>query len=662
MNAARPTIVNVDDNPAGLYAKSRILKAAGFNVVEAGNGTDALRLVREHLPSLVLLDVQLPDISGLEVCRRIKNDPVTHGMLVLHISATYTTDQDQLVSIESGADIYLVEPVGPEELITVVRTLLRLRRTELGLAESEERLRLATEGSGIATWELDLRTGASTWSTGLYKLLGYAANGTATWSIWRERIHPNDVASVDAALQRTQHERVPFQCEHRVIDPLSGESRWLAPLGTVYADEFGEMTRIIGVVLDVSSRKRVEAESYALLAREHAARTQAEEVSRLKDQFLATLSHELRTPMSAVLGWLHLLRMGKLDADQQRQALDTIESNAHLQTQLIDDILDVSRIITGKLNVEWSDVDLTAQLAYALDSVRPMADAKNITLNVAPTDEPMLVRGDALRLQQVITNILANAIKFSPSKSRVDVSIMRQGERATVTVRDHGEGISAEMLPRIFERFEQADGSITRRHGGLGLGLAIARHLINLHDGTVNAASDGVGHGSEFTVTLPLHHKSGDHGRGESRAGGMPEAPPAPSSLHGARVLVVDDNEATASAFAAFFSLEGASVWTASGVAEALDTFAAHPEIQVVVSDIGMPDRDGYDLMRTLKRQFPDRIKNLVAIAVTGYARPEDRARALEVGFNAHLAKPFSLDDLAALVSSSLSSRLPHPH
>jgi PAS domain S-box-containing protein len=646
-------ILNVDDNEPALYAKSRILRRAGFEVTEAHDGETALRLVRESEPQLVLLDVRLPDISGLEVCRRIKGDPATRRIPVLHISATHVTETDQQSGVQSGADIYLVEPIAPEELITVVRTLLRLRQTEAGLFASEERLRLATETAGFGTCDIDLRTGNAVFSPAMHDILGVpGAGGLASQSAWTNRIHPDDVEATLAAFEHAQRSDGVFRHEHRILRAIDGDERWIAATGRFHADETGRHTRFIGVMLDVTERKRADAQRNELLARESAAREAAEDAARLKDQFLATLSHELRTPMSAVLGWLHLLRSGRLTPEQRTQALETIERNARLQNQLINDLLDVSRIITGRLRLERDRVYPSVIVDAAIDGVRPQAESRGIRIHATLPSEAGAVFGDPMRLQQVLSNLLVNAIKFSPDGAAVDVTMRHAGDRVEIAVGDEGEGIAPEVLPFIFERFRQADGSITRRHGGMGLGLAIARHILDMHGGQVTAKSAGVGHGATFTVTLPLlaDRRAGDAQRAPGEADGELEA-----RLAGIHALVVDDDPNALAMLASMLELGGARVTTANGADEASAAFAAADEIRLLLSDIGMPGRDGYDLIAGLRRDHPQR--GLAAIAISGYARDEDHARALRAGFDAHLAKPFGMNALFDVIVRIVAER-----
>ncbi|HKP67406.1 MAG TPA: response regulator [Casimicrobiaceae bacterium] len=654
-----PTVLNVDDNEPALYAKTRILRRAGFNVLEASTGTTALEIVAKKPPELVLLDVQLPDISGLDVCRRIKSDPVTRRIPVLHISATHVTEADQQIGMESGAEIYLVEPLAPEELITVVRTLLRLRRTEAGLAASEERLRLATESAGLATWDVDLRTGSAVFSSHLFRMLGLPDDhGPASLALWTDRIHPDDVAETLRSFEAAQRDNLPFRHECRISRANDGAERWLAATGQFHVDESRERTRFIGIMLDITERRRADVERNELLQRESNARRAAEDAARLKDQFLATLSHELRTPMSAVLGWLHLLRSGKLKTEQEAQALETIERNARLQNQLINDLLDVSRIITGQLRIERDKASPAAILESAIDTVEPQASARSVAINVALPSESPVVWGDPSRLQQVFINLLVNAIKFSPADGAIDVAMTCIGNDVEIRFIDHGEGIAPDMLPVIFERFRQADGSITRKHGGMGLGLAIARHIMDLHGGSVVAESAGLGHGATFTVRLPRMNEPAANPRSEAQEALPPDS--AEGRLNGIHVLAVDDDVNALGMLASMLELGGATVSKAHNVAEAIEKFRRQSDIAVVLSDIGMPDRDGYDLIESLRRDFAERAERVAAVALTGYARDEDHARALHAGFDAHLAKPFGMDELFDAIVGLVRDRQPN--
>ena len=406
--------------------------------------------------------------------------------------------------------------------------------------------------------------------------------------------------------------------------------------------------------------RRRDDERLRLLAAEREARADAEAANRSKDEFLATLSHELRTPLNAILGWAQLLRMGVLPADEAAQGMETIERNAKSQAQLVDDLLDLSRIISGKLRVELRPVDLVAVVEGALDSVRPAAEAKGISVIPVLDAHAGPVAGDAGRLQQVAWNLLSNAIKFTPRGGRVDVWLRSSGPDAELTVSDNGAGISPGFLPHVFDRLRQGDGSTTRHHGGLGLGLAIVRHLVELHGGTVSADSHGEGRGSTFTIRLPRAapaHVEAAEGTGPGGGDHASHDTPRASArkemriVEGVKVLVVDDEPDARQVIRIGLEQRGATVQTAASVEEALAALVRLGPPDVLLCDIGMPGEDGYSLIRRL-RQFGDAEGgNVPAVALTAYARAEDRDRALAAGFQAHVPKPVEPARLAEAVA-----------
>jgi signal transduction histidine kinase len=398
---------------------------------------------------------------------------------------------------------------------------------------------------------------------------------------------------------------------------------------------------------EIRERERAEREKAELLVREQVARRQAEEANRTKDEFLATLSHELRTPLNAMLGWAQLLRTGNLDAATAARALETIERNARSQAQLISDLLDVSRIITGKLRLELQPIELPLVLEAVLDTVRPAADAKGLQLAVRVDPLVPALRGDADRIQQVIWNLVSNAIKFTPAGGRVEVELGRRPDLVELAVRDTGIGIRPDFLPYVFDRFRQAESAITRTHGGLGLGLSIVRHLVELHGGTVAVASPGEGRGATFTVRLPAQGTAPDLPRHEpAAAGGAGERP----RLDGLHVLVVDDEADARELTARMLGGAGARVTAAASAAAALGALEGElPDVLVV--DLGMPGEDGYALLRQVRALPAARGGALPAAALTAYARAEDRARALAAGFQIHLAKPVDPPELVAAVA-----------
>ena len=390
------------------------------------------------------------------------------------------------------------------------------------------------------------------------------------------------------------------------------------------------------------------------LEREHAARQEAETANRAKDEFLATVSHELRTPLNAILGWAHMLRTNKLDQITQSRALETIERNAKSQAQLIEDILDVSRIVTGKLRLDVRPVELAPVVEAAIESVRPAADAKDIRIEAILDSRAGPVSGDPDRLQQIVWNLVANAVKFTGKGGRVQVRLDRVQSRIEIIVSDTGQGITAEFLPYVFDRFRQADATSTRRYGGLGLGLAIVRHLTEMHGGVVTVASPGEGLGATFTVKLPViatHAGEPESERAHAASGGSGSSLPPPN-LDGVKVLVVDDEPDTCEMLRVMVGQFGAEVKTCSSSAEAMNLLK-HWDPDVIVSDIEMPDEDGYELIRKVRQAEASARGRLVpAVALTAYARVEDRVRALSAGYQMHIAKPAEPAELALVIAS----------
>ncbi|MEO5929993.1 MAG: ATP-binding protein, partial [Candidatus Kapaibacterium sp.] len=383
------------------------------------------------------------------------------------------------------------------------------------------------------------------------------------------------------------------------------------------------------------------------------AKIEAEAANRMKDEFLATVSHEIRTPLNAILGWAQILRTGDLDAETTERALETVERNAKAQAQLIDDILDISRIITGKIHLEARPVDLDPIIGATVESMRPAAAAKSIHVRMIADRLAGPVMGDPNRLQQVIWNLVSNAIKFTPVGGEVEVRLEKAGESALIVVSDTGQGISPEFMPYVFDRFRQADGTITRKHGGLGLGLAIVRHLLDLHDGSVSAESAGPGTGSIFTVTLPIVRLQ----ESADPAGTAPNVPPAETfTLHGVRIVVVDDEPDTLEMLSTTLRQSGATVSAVSSVEKALMAIE-HSMPDLLVSDIGMPDEDGYSLIRKVRGLSGVRWRDLPAVALTAYAGAEDRRRAIEAGYQRHVTKPVEPAELITVIASLINGR-----
>jgi PAS domain S-box-containing protein len=455
----------------------------------------------------------------------------------------------------------------------------------------------------------------------------------------------------------------------------------LLPLPTAASGGFSEMQqtarispliaedgRVIGtltVIEDVTERVAREAELQAqvdarthALAREKAAREEAEEANRLKDEFLATVSHELRTPLTAILGWSNMLLAGRLEGEMHDRALDIIHRNAQSQNQLISDLLDVSRIISGKLRLDLRTVELPSVIEAAVEATRPAAEAKGILLMTALDPHAGPINGDADRLQQVVWNLLTNAIKFTPEEGEIEVRLESVDTRVQITVKDSGAGIPPEFLPHIFERFRQADPGANRIHGGMGLGLSIVRQLVELHGGTVKAESEGEGKGATFTVSLPFVNFK----RGTSRAerlpfdGGDQTEIICPPSLQGLRVLAVDDEADTREMIRAVLEYCKMEVITAGSASEALEAIVqSRPD--VLLSDLGMPGEDGYALIAKVRALPAERGGQIPAAALTAYVRAEDRVKVLRSGFQLHVSKPLEPNELVAVVANLAGRR-----
>jgi PAS domain S-box-containing protein len=418
-------------------------------------------------------------------------------------------------------------------------------------------------------------------------------------------------------------------------------------------DAAGNVVGASKIARDITEYKQLIKEREQLLSAERAARSEAERIGRMKDEFLATLSHELRTPLSAILGWSQLLNQDTPDPAMLQEGLDVIERNARVQTQLINDLLDMSRIISGKLRLDVQQVDPASVISAALDSVRPSAELKQIALHkmLDPIAGP--VSGDPNRLQQIIWNLLSNAIKFTPKGGKVEILLERVNSHVEITVSDTGQGISADFLPHVFDRFRQADSSTTRHQGGLGLGLAIVKQLVELHGGRITAKSRGEGHGSTFAITLPLaitRHESDRH-QYPTRANGESTRDFERLSLEGAKILVIDDEPDARELIRRLLADRGATVFVAESADRGFELLQSEKP-DLVLSDVGMPDKDGYEFIRAVRKLPRDQGGRTPAVALTAFARSEDRTRAMMAGYQVHLAKPVEAEELIATVAT----------
>ncbi len=540
-----------------------------------------------------------------------------------------------------------------------IANAIERKQIEKSLRRSNQRFQLISRATNDTIWDWNLQTNEVWWNDSVLTMFGYTPDQiepTADW--WYRHIHPEDRERIVTGIHEIiDHGGEKWSDEYR-FQCADGSYRYIFDRGfAIHRDD--KALRMLGAMLDVTDRKHIETEREFLLVSEKSARAEAEEANRMKDEFLATLSHELRTPLSSILGWSRMLKENQVEGEQAKRAVEIIERNAKSQAQLIEDVLDVSRIISGKMRLEVRPIDLSSVIENAMDAVRPAAEAKNIRLQrVADTN--VMISGDADRLQQIIWNLLSNAIKFTPKDGRVQVKTERVNSHVEVVVADNGMGIEPETLPFVFDRFRQSDSTMTRKHGGLGLGLAIVRHLVELHGGTVYAASEGLNTGATFTLTFPLvalrakeiTFAANDQEITREHPTASRDVPfHCPEELKNLRVLVVDDEPDTRDML--LFILESCQA-NATGVAsvdEALKTIARE-NFDVLISDIGMPERDGYELIKAVRRLAPDVGGRIPAIALTAYARVEDRLKALNSGFQMHIPKPVEPSELIAVVAS----------
>lgn len=641
-------ILVVDDNPATRYSTARVLRNADWMVVEAETGAEAIEKAQDDV-DLIVLDVNLPDMDGFAVCRKLREIEQTARIPILHLSATFTSSDMKVTGLESGADGYLTHPIEPPVLIATVNAFLRARSAEVELRRSEARFRAIFEN---------------------------ALNGV---SILDDNLIYVDVNPAQCGLLGTERSQI---VGHRLADfvppayyaqigaietDLAAQQAWRGRLPLMRPD--GSLVHLewnvsahrepglrLAIVSDVTERIRYEQERELLLQNERTARTDAERANSLKDDFLATLSHELRTPLNSIVGWSQILRIGSLEGDEVAEGLAAIERNALAQSQMIADLLDVSRITAGKILLDLQPLDLAKQVDAILTGLLPVAAAKSIQIHRRFPLEAGLIRGDAARFQQVLGNLVNNAIKFTPPEGRIDVAIEPVGDEVEIRVTDTGRGISAELLPDIFERFRQADSSSTREHGGLGLGLGIAKQLAEMHGGTIVAESAGEGAGATFRIRLPRLQGEAElkAARDAAEAQARADEESELADLSGVRILIVEDDADSRALLRRLILGIGAQLIEAANAAEAIAALTeSRPHL--VISDVGMPGRDGLELMRDIRSQgYSEEI--LPAIALTAFAREEDRNRALSAGFQIHLTKPIDAAKLRQAIASLVST------
>ena len=630
----RDVILNVNDDEATRYVLSRTLRRAGYEIWEASSGYEALMLARQS-PRLIVLDVKLPDLDGLDVCRRLKADPRTAGIPVLQTSATFVSAERKAEGLDSGADGYLVQPVEPTELIATVRALLRANEAETSLreagAEWQRTFDAIAESAAILRADgTILRTNGALLA--LVKASPEEVTGHPVREVFRERL-----GIEDPVLGLAQE----GELTRRTTEVQTGD-RWYRLVTDPILDEHGRADRFVLVMTDITSlRGLADAE-----------RRRADELledNRRKDEFLAMLAHELRNPLNAIATATALQERGELSDEHQARVRATVTRQVRQLSRLVDDLLDVSRLTRGRVQLQKEPTDLKAVLHEVVQMARPYLDARRQPLILDFPEEPVPIVGDSLRLGQALANLVSNASKFSDVSRRILLrcEVDRQDEAhpvAIVRVVDEGIGIEPGRLESIFEPFVQGQVSLARSEGGLGIGLTIARRMVELHDGELTAHSAGPGAGTEFRVTLPLAAARASSAPQPTAIDGYLREYRPPSLLD---VLIVEDDDDAADLMRALFAAVGHRTRVArdgiSGLAEVL----SHPP-DVAFIDIGLPRMDGYEVARTIRRS--DQGSNVFLVALTGYGRPEDRARALAAGFDVHLVKPLEIHRVTELM------------
>jgi PAS domain S-box-containing protein len=632
VNGDRPRILLADDNADMRQYLQRLL-SDHYHVEAVPDGRAALDAVKRSMPDLILSDVMMPRLDGFGLLREIRANQELCALPVILLSAR-AGEESRVEGMQAVADDYLVKPFGARELLARVSAHLQMarlrRRAENEARRNNELFRLVHQIGKIGHWEWNSLTNENKWSPELQALYGLEP-GTfeGTYEAWARLVHPDDLPRAEEDVRRALETGKCFT-EFRVVWP-DGSVHWLEARANVFKDGYDKPVRIMGVNMDITERKR----------HEEALR----EADRRKDEFLAMLAHELRNPLAPIRNALHIVQMrGQERRQAVRQAWEMIERQVENLVRLVDDLLDVSRISRGKINLQKEPVDVATLVARAVEGSRPLIEARKHDLKVALPDEPMRVEADPTRMAQVLWNLLNNAAKYTPEGGRIWLTAEKVGGEAVIRVQDTGMGIPQEMLPKLFDLFIQAERTLDRAEGGLGIGLTLVRRLTEMHNGVVQAFSAGPGEGSEFVVRLPLLPDVSP-----AAAAHEPDSNKRAKSAVPHRILVVDDNRDSADSLAMLLRLAGHDARTAHDGRQALAVAATYrPDL--VLLDIGLPGMDGFTVARHLRSQ-PE-LARAVLVALTGYGSHEDRRQALAAGFNHHMAKPVNLDTLNELLSA----------
>jgi PAS domain S-box-containing protein len=664
LEVLQANILMVDDRPANLVALEAALKPLGHTLVSAHSGEEALKQLLETDFAVILMDVQMPGLDGYQTVALIKQREKCRQVPILFISAINKDVEHILKGYSFGAVDYILKPVEPFVLRAKVAAFVDLylreqqvKRDEATLREaeaqrSEQRFRDLTESMPLCVWAAKPDGQVHYANRAWMEYTGLSREQTSGLG-FLAAVRPDHHGKVRDLWMQSIRTGQKLEMEFPLRLIKDGTYHWHLVRAVPERDGQGQAIGWIATATDIDAQKKAQEDRARLLAAEQNAREVAEAASRSKDEFVATVSHELRNPLNAIIGWTRMLRSRVLEPKRFDRALDALERNAQVQAKLVEDLLDISRIIAGKLQLRVRPISLSQVLKAACDTVRPTAEGKGVQLIVSLDSEADEVSADPDRLQQVVWNLLSNAIKFTPAGGKVELRSTPVGSGVEVQVSDTGAGIAPDLLPHVFDRFRQADSSSTRLHGGLGLGLSIVRHIVELHGGVIEAKSPGEGRGATFSVRLPLFAPQLESAESQLPPEGAIQGVPLRRlpSLQGLNVLFVDDQCDARELVTELLEIYGARVVAVDSAESALKEIeSAVPD--VLVSDIGMPREDGYELIRKLRARENHSGTHLPAIAVTGFASAEDARRALAEGFERHLAKPIDPAELISVVAA----------
>ncbi|OJH35173.1 hybrid sensor histidine kinase/response regulator [Cystobacter ferrugineus] len=621
-----PILLNINDNEANRYAVTRILRASGFQVAEGGTGAEALQLAAELRPDLIILDVKLPDINGIEVCRRLKSDPHTSNIVVMHLSANYIRTENKVEGLESGADGYLTQPVDTAELLATVRSLLRLRRAEEEARRAAAQWTATFDSLGDGVCLLDGQGRVMRANRSFVSLFGGSEETVFGQSF--------------AALMREAAggEELPASCgetlDCREEASVCLGSRWYRVAANPVDGDGGGVTGAVRILTDITPHRQLQEELQRRAA-------ELADADRRKDEFLAMLAHELRNPLAAIVNSLHL---AEATQGAESRAMRVLTRQSQHMARMVDDLLDVSRFNRGHIELRRALVDLRQVVQHGVEARRQSLLDKGLHLELTLPPEALWLEGDATRLEQVVSNLLDNARKYTPVGGHVFVGVtveQRGLERQVVLrVKDTGIGMSPELQTRVFELFVQGEQQLDRSRGGLGIGLTLVRRLVELHGGVVRVYSEGEGKGSELVVILPLAAQAVVSAPAETRV-----APPETGAAR--RVLLVEDNEDTREVLRELLEMWGHEVAVAEDGFRGVERFPSlRPHVALV--DLGLPGMDGFQVARKIRESQGG--QDVYLVALTGYSG-EHRSRAVEAGFDLHVVKPVKPDELERLLN-----------